>query len=246
MRTIFVIIVSLLISYHLATKIRITSQITLHQERNNLFTESTNNMTTVPSSSEPNAATIESFRELSLLIPITFWTDQNGNSSQTYIALQTMYNKYLSCSPDHVLSANSTQLSQNSLWRPIKIRQTLIALKSSNGKYLGFKDQKFRCDFDRLSPDNYFDTLKNPLSERTVTVPGHTGESRTPSSFNTTAGAMEAGGTAGMRGGMTNEDTLAFKINQGYLGTEVDKVIFSKELNMNSVFKAPEKQITRQ
>ena len=210
----FVICLGSLISFSTSIKIRINSQISLQQP---------SNVTAVqPIPTPPSPEVEESFKELSVYISTSFWTDKNGIFSRETIAIRTMDDNYLSCSSDNILSADSKQITENSLWRPIKIRDTIIALRSYNGNFLGLRDQIFTCDFNNLTINNYFEVIKSPLEGRAANRTSEILSTRGVISSNittpTSSESYEERGTTGLGERGYTENTLAFKINMFQIG----------------------------
>lgn len=210
---------------------------------------------TIPTPLRP-LTPVEAHAELISIIPQNFWMDKNlTNRGEEYIALRTMSNNYLTCSPENILSVENSQLSKNTLWKPILIRDTYIALQSYNGKFLGLKNSNFTCNFEEMSNDNYFDVLINPLQYNlpggtmAVAMAGRMSPWEGNGNEDFLAATRGIGGTNaiaeavsinGISENEIREVTLAFSIDGGYLGYEGNSIIFSDVLNNNTLFKAPE------
>jgi hypothetical protein len=146
------------------------------------------------------------FDKLVQMIPRLFWVDESGSEGNQFVSFRTRNNTYLSCSPQGMLSANSTNITLNELFTPELGQNNRISLKSKHGKYLGFHDSNFRCNIDKADNSTYITFERNPQ-------------------------------ISGIR--LPSNETIAMKLDTGYLGIKNHMVSLFPSLNEDNVFMPP-------
>lgn len=101
------------------------------------------------------------FEKLLQMIPRLYWVDESGREGNQYVSFRTRNNTFLSCSPQGMLSANSTNLTLNELFTP-EMSNNRVSLRSKHGKYLGLQDSNFRCNFNKADNSTFITFERNP------------------------------------------------------------------------------------
>ena len=165
-----------------------------------------------------------SFEKLQLMIPKLYWVDQSGRAGDKYVAFRSRNNTYLSCNQQgEVLLEN--HLNRTELWTPEILDDKKVALKHINGKYLGLKNETFRCDLMKDNASHIKFELNPDFSRRMANF--------TESPSNLTSTNITSSGP------MDKNQTIAFHLDNGYLGLLNRSLVIVPELNLDSVFMPP-------
>jgi hypothetical protein len=100
--------------------------------------------------------------KLQQIISKLYWLNESGREGNQYVSFRTRNNTFLSCSPQGMLSSNSTNITENELFTPELAQNNRISLKSRHGKYLGLQDSNFRCNIDRADNSTFITFERNP------------------------------------------------------------------------------------
>jgi len=157
-----------------------------------------------------------SFDKLKLMIPKLFWVDQSGSPGDKFVAFRSRNNTHLSCNPQGELILDQ-HLNKTEFWTPEILDDKKVSLKWMNGKYLGQKNEIFRCDVSKNDAARIKFELNPKLSG---------------SSSNSTDA------TSNVTSSDKNQ-TIALRLDRGYLGYLNNKFMIVPELILDSVFMPP-------